>query len=81
MRPDGSEQVLYADMPELLARYERFVYLPVQLEPFCRLVAEADAAGCEVVANRLVGALHWLEHDRDALETAAEDFWRIVTGG
>ena len=46
---------------ELLARYERFVYLPVHLEPFCRLVAEADAAGCEVVANRLVGALHWLQ--------------------
>ena len=68
--PAGSEQVLYADMPDLLARYERFVYLPVQLEPFCRLVAEADAAGCEVIANRNVGALYWLEHDRDALETA-----------
>ena len=66
-------------MPDLLARYETFVYLPAQLEPFCRMVAEADAAGCAVVTNRLVGALHWLEHDRGALETAAHDFWKLVT--
>ena len=76
--PEGSQQILYADMPDLLARYETFVYLPAQLEPFCRMVAEADAAGCQVVTNRLVGALYWLENDRGALETATQDFWKLV---
>ena len=80
LAPKDSKQVLYTDMPYFLAGFERFVYLPTQLEPFCRLVAEADAAGCEVVANRLVGALYWLEHDRAALETATDDFWKLVTG-
>lgn len=75
-RPKGA--VPYPDMPAVLARYERFVFLPTQLEPFARVVVEARAAGCELVVNRNVGALHWLEHDPAALSTAAEDFWKVV---
>lgn len=60
---------------DLLARYRTFVFLPVDFEPFCRTVAEAHFAGCEVVTNNLVGARYWLEQEPDALDTAADDFW------
>jgi hypothetical protein len=78
--PDGSREIDYRDMPALLARYETFVFLPGVLEPFGRTVAEAWASGCEIVANRLVGALHWIENDPDAIVSAGEDFWRLVVG-
>jgi len=77
--PPGSEPVEYDCMPELLARYKRFVFLPLVLEPFGRLVVEAAAAGCEIVTNRLVGSCWWLETQPDKLDTAAEDFWKLVT--
>jgi glycosyltransferase involved in cell wall biosynthesis len=77
--PPGSLEVEYDAMPDLLARYRTFVFLPAVIEPFGRLVAEAWAAGCEVVTNNLVGARYWIETDPDALETAATDFWATVT--
>jgi hypothetical protein len=78
--PAGSVEVSYEEMPELLARYRTFVFLPTVIEPFGRTVAEAWAAGCEVVTNRLVGAQYWLEDDRaTGIETAAADFWALVT--
>lgn len=76
--PEGSETVLYSEMPDLLAGYETFVFLPTALEPFCRVVAEAHAAGCEIVTNRLVGALHWLENDVHAIDRAPQTFWDLV---
>lgn len=78
MAPQGCTPVRYEDMPALLARYSTFVFLPAVIEPFGRLVAEAWAAGCEIVTNNLVGALHWIENDPGAIETAAEDFWKVV---
>lgn len=76
--PQGSREVAYEAMPALLAQYRTFVFLPVVIEPFGRLVAEAWAAGCEVVTNNLVGAKWWIEENPGGLETAAEDFWRAV---
>jgi hypothetical protein len=76
--PRGSKEVAYDDMPALLARYETFVHLPIVIEPFGRLVAEAHAAGCRVVTNNLVGALYWITEKPDALYTAGDDFWRTV---
>lgn len=67
-------------VPTILRLYERFVFLPTHTEPFGRAVAEAWASGCELVVNRNVGALHWLERDPDALTTAPGDFWRLVEG-
>jgi glycosyltransferase involved in cell wall biosynthesis len=64
-------------VPEILARYERFVFLPTTVEPLGRAVVEAWAAGCELIVNRNVGALHWLEHPA-GLESAAADFWSLV---
>jgi hypothetical protein len=77
--PPGSVQVPYDQLPALFAKYRTFVYLPTAIEPFCRTVAEAWAAGCEVVTNRLVGANYWLEENPEAIDTAAEDFWALVT--
>lgn len=76
--PPGSIEVAYDQMPGLLAGYERFVFLPKVLEPFGRVVAEAWAAGCELVVNGNVGAADWIRNYPDAIETAAEDFWRVV---
>jgi glycosyltransferase involved in cell wall biosynthesis len=79
--PVGTKAVPYDDMPEILARYEKFVFLPSALEPFCRLVAEAHAAGCKVITNNLVGARYWLENDPGRIESAADDFWKLVLRG
>jgi glycosyltransferase involved in cell wall biosynthesis len=76
--PDGCRSVAYDAMPGTLAAYDTFVYLPTVIEPFGRVVAEAWAAGCRIVTNRLVGAKWWIEHKPDALETAADDFWDLV---
>jgi hypothetical protein len=64
-------------VPTILRLYQRFVFLPTATEPFGRGAAEAWVAGCELIVNRNVGALHWLEHP-DGLETAAADFWRAL---
>lgn len=79
LAPPGSEEVSYDAMPALLAQYDTFVFLPTVIEPFGRTVAEAWAAGCEIVTNGLVGARYWLEERPDAIGTAAEDFWGVVT--
>lgn len=80
LAPPGSVDVPYDAMPGLLAQYETFVFLPVVLEPFGRLVAEAWAAGCEIVTNQLVGAAWWIRENPDAIRTASMDLWRLVTG-
>lgn len=66
-------------VPYVLARHETFVFLPRDPEPFGRTVAEAWAAGCELVVNRNVGALWWIEHNPAAMETAGRDFWTLVS--
>lgn len=71
LAPDRVAQTLWG--------YERLVFLPFELEPFCRTVAEAHFAGCEVITNQLIGALYWLERP-DELRSAAEDFWGVVCG-
>jgi glycosyltransferase involved in cell wall biosynthesis len=70
--------VAHADLPAILWKYEQFIFLPVVPEPFGRCVAEAWAAGCEVMTNEMVGAKWWIENKPDALYTAAEDFWEIA---
>lgn len=61
-----------------LWEYQTFVFLPIAPEPFCRTVAEAWAAGCDVITNRLVGALHYIEKEPHKMESATTDFWDAV---
>jgi glycosyltransferase involved in cell wall biosynthesis len=70
--------VQHSDLPAILWQYEEFVFLPIAPEPFGRCIAEAWAAGCEVVTNDLVGARWWIENEPDRLYTAAADFWDLV---
>lgn len=70
-----------AALPSTLWRYEQFTFLPMEVEPFGRCVAEAWAAGCEILVNNNVGAKWWIENDPAALETAGEDFWRLALNG
>jgi hypothetical protein len=65
-------------MPTVLSKYERFVFLPTAIEPFGRCVVEAWAAGLEIVTNKLVGADYYIEEAPEKLEGAAADFWEIV---
>lgn len=66
------------EVPALVGGAERLVFLPTSIEPFGRVVAEAWAAGCDVVTNRIVGATAYHE-DRRPLKTATRDFWQLVT--
>lgn len=66
------------DVAKVLARYERFVFLPTAIEPFGRAAVEAWAAGCRLVLNKNVGARYYLEEAPEKLETAAENFWAAV---
>lgn len=77
-RPCGS--IPYEQVPTVLASYERFLFLPSEIEPFGRAVVEAWAAGCELVINANVGARYWIEEAPEKIETAAKDFWSIVCG-
>lgn len=76
---DYKGQLAYSHVPKTLSRYATFVHLPWALEPFGRGVVEAWAAGLELVVNGLVGARHFIESEPDKLDTAAQDFWALVT--
>ena len=78
LAPPGSVEMAYEGMPALLAQYETFVFLPTVIEPFGRVVAEAWAAGCGLVVNEHVGAVHWITENPGAMETAAHDFWAVI---
>lgn len=72
-------------MNELYNRFERFLHLPDTIGPFDRVAAEALLAGCQVVANKNVGALSypWFtsrESVASHLETASSDFWETIAG-
>lgn len=68
----------YEDVPDVLAGYEKLLFLPDVVEPYGRVVVEAWAAGCEVVANGNVGALWWMQHEPRAIGEAAARFWQHI---
>lgn len=66
------------DVVKTLSQYERFIFLPTAVEPFGRSVVEAWAAGLQMIVNRNVGALYWIEDAPEKLESAGQDFWELV---
>jgi len=89
MRPSGPNvnclgRLPYEMVPDVLARYERFLFLPEWIEPFGRTVAEAVLSGCELVCNDRIGALSWGWETREewakGVGTAAERFWEVIGG-
>ena len=70
----------YSAVPQFMARYERFLFLPQCKEPFGRTIIEALAAGCKVVTNAVPGCMWYLETDMpQKIDTATADFWKVVT--
>lgn len=67
-------------LPAILWRYEQFIFTPMSPEPFGRCVAEAWAAGLEILTNDQVGANWFIENEPDRLDTAADDFWGLICG-
>lgn len=77
-------QASHEDTLELMKASERFVHLPLGLEPAGRTPVEARLAGCEVVTNAHVGValepLWSMERAAavDCLSEAPARFWRTV---
>jgi len=68
-------RVDYGAVPGILGGAKRFIFLPLVQEPYGRAFVEAWAAGCELVVNGAIGALWWMEHDRDGIARSGELFW------
>lgn len=75
-------RVPYEQMPDIIASYERLVFLPQWIEAFGRVVAEAALSGCELIVNDRVGAVSWGWQTPDewaaGVSTAHERFWSII---
>jgi glycosyltransferase involved in cell wall biosynthesis len=71
-------KVAHRAVASVLASYEKLVFLPDAVEPYGRVVVEAWAAGCELVVNRQIGALWWIENHPDDITQADKLFWEKV---
>ncbi len=68
--------VPYEQMPALYNRYQAFVVDPVVFHAFARVVVEALACGCQVLASERVGAMSWLD-PLQACRQANQHFWAL----
>jgi len=68
------------DTPALLARYERFVFLPTEVDTYSRTTVEAYVAGCKLTINGNVGAAYWIKEEPQAIHEGAARFWKVVEG-
>lgn len=66
------------ELPDLLARYKRFIFMPLEPESFSRTTVEAWASGCELILDGDIGALWWIANRPDDIERGAELFWEVV---
>jgi glycosyltransferase involved in cell wall biosynthesis len=75
-------KVPYSDMPELLGGHLRYIAMPEWPEAFGRSVAEAWAAGCDLVLQGRIGAQWWIENEPDRLgfHGPIDEFWSAVKG-
>ncbi len=85
----GLSPLVIQNMPpsevlDVFARSERFVYLPIGLEPAGRMPVEARFLGCDVTVNEHVGVAGeawWNQPDEEALQfvrRGPQRFWEIV---
>lgn len=69
--------VAYGDLPELLARYEKFIHLPVKTDICGRVAVEAWAAGCELILGGDVETF-WKWVEMTDFQNAGAEFWEKV---
>lgn len=72
--------VPFDQMPALYNRYRAVVVDPVMFHAFGRVVVEALACGCRVLASERVGALSWPDPVRASQEANAQ-FWQVLRDG
>jgi glycosyltransferase involved in cell wall biosynthesis len=74
----------YIEMLSVFAHAKRFIFLPVWVEPFGRVVAEARLSGCELTLNNRVGAISydwWNKSDdefKEMLRQSVSNFWKVL---
>ena len=68
----------YEMLPAIYGAAKIFHFTPIHIEPFARTVAEAWAAGCELVVEGRVGALEWIQERPDDVGRGVEMFWEEV---
>ena len=75
-------EVPYGRMPAIMGGAKTFVFFPQWPEAFGRTVAEAWAAGCEMVVEGRIGAMHYIENEPERLgfQCAIDEFWAAVEG-
>lgn len=73
-------QVGYKEMPELLGAAKRYIAFPEWPEAFGRSVAEAWAAGCELLIEGRVGAQWWIDNEpeRIGFDGPIAEFWAAI---
>ena len=76
-------EIPYHQMPHVMGRAKRYFCFPMWPEAFGRTVAEAWAAGCELLVDEdRIGACWWIKNKPGALEfdAAVGTFWEAVEG-
>jgi len=70
------------EVPNTLARYNKFIFLPELLRTFSRSTAEAKLSGCKLICNENVGALSYgwntIDKWRENLLQSKRRFWEVV---
>ena len=68
------------EVPEVLAMYKTFIFLPNEFDACPRTIIEAWAAGCQLVLNDRIGSSYWINNENNVhdLYLATENFWDIV---
>ena len=80
----GANKVPYDEIHTYFKRAKYFVHMPRVIEAFCRAVAEAYCASCNLITNDKIGFLSydWDYEDREfvlnKLSTADKQFWGKV---
>lgn len=64
----------YAEVPDLLARYENFIFMPFEPDLYSRTVLEAAASGCNLIIEGDTEAL-FDYMDLDACQRGGQIFW------
>lgn len=63
---------------EVMANYDKFVFLPQDFDACPRVVFEAHQAGCKIITNGWQGATWWINNNPDAIKNASSLFWNEV---
>lgn len=74
-------RVSQEEVPDVLSKYNKFIFLPDVLTAFSRSTAEAKLSGCQLICNNNVGALsyNWDKEEwRDNLSKSSDVFWSTI---